>query len=99
MKFTQNVGLTHWTHAKPQEGIIRERSAFFFAPDHIQKLLKEWGPGRFEQENSAFLMTTANKARAWLKFREVKGLEALAELHPAVCQGTIPPDEGLIVVM
>jgi hypothetical protein len=99
MVFTHNVGLTHWTHTKPQEGIIAERSAFFFAPDHIQKLLKEWGPDRFEEETSAFLMTTANKMRAWLKFREVKGLEELAAIHPAVCQGTLPSDEGLIVVM
>jgi hypothetical protein len=99
MKFTHNVGLTHWTQMKPQEGIIAERSAFFFAPDHIQKLLKEWGAKRFEQETSAFMMTTANKARAWLKFREINGLEELAALHPAVCQGTLPSDEGLIVVM
>ena len=99
MKFTHNVGLTHWTHMKPQEGIIAERSAFFFAPDHIQKLLKEWEPNRFEQETSAFIMTTANKARAWLKFREVNGLKELAAFHPAVCQGTLPSDEGLIVVM
>ncbi len=99
MKFTHNVGLTHWTHAKPQEGIIKERSAFFFAPGHIQKLLKEWGPDRFELETSAFLMTTAKKTKAWLKFRQVNGLEELAAIHPAVCQGTIPSDEGLIVVI
>ena len=99
MKFTHNVGLTHWTNAKPQEGILKERSAFFFAPGHIQKLLKEWGPDRFEQETSAFLMTTAKKTKAWLKFRQVNGLEELAAIHPAVCQGTIPSDEGLIVVV
>jgi len=99
MKFTHNVGLTHWTQAKPQQGIIKERSAFFFAPGHIQKLLKEWGPNRFEQETSTFLMTTAKKARAWLKFRQINGLGELAAIHPAVCQGTIPSDEGLIVVL
>jgi hypothetical protein len=99
MKFTHNVGLTHWTSAKPQEGIIKERSAFFFAPGHIQKLVKEWGANRFEQETSAFLMTTAKKARAWLKFRQVNGLEELADIHPAVCQGTLPFDEGLVVVV
>ena len=97
MKFTHNVGLTHWLHAKANEGIIKERSAFFFAPDHIQKLLQEWGPTRFEQETSAFLMTTAKKARLWLNFRQVNSLEELAALHPAVCQGTIPPDEALVV--
>jgi hypothetical protein len=99
MKFTHNVGFTHWTNAKPQEGIIKDRSAFFFAPGHIRKLLKEWGAERFERETSTFLMTTASKARAWLKFRQVNGLEELAAIHPAVCQGTIPSDEALIVVL
>ena len=99
MKFTHNVGLTHWTHAKPQPGIIKERSAFFFAPGHIQKLLKEWGPNRFEEETSTFLKTTAKKTKSWLKFRQVNGLEELAAIHPAVCQGSLPSDEGLIVVM
>ena len=99
MKFTSNVGLTHWTNAKPQEEIIKERSAFFFAPGHIQKLIKEWGPDRFEQKTSAFLSTTAQRTRAWLKFREINGLAELAAIHPAVCQGAIPSDEGLIVVL
>ena len=99
MKFTYKVGITHWTNAKPQEGIIKERSSFFFAPGHIQKLLKEWGPDRFEQKTSAFLMTTAQKTRAWLKFREIDGLVELEAIHHAVCQGTIPSDEGLIVVL
>ena len=99
MKFTHNVGFTHWTSAKPQEGIIKERSAFFFAPDHIKNLMQEWGPNRFEQETSAFLMTTASKAKSWLKFKQVNGLEELAAIHPAVCQGTIPSDEALIVVL
>ena len=99
MKFTHNVGLTHWPQAKAHEGIIRERSAFFFAPDHIQKLLQEWGPNRFEQETAAFLMTTVKKTREWLKFRQVNSLEELAALHPAVCQGTLPADEALVVVL
>ncbi|MGB5369943.1 MAG: hypothetical protein WBN18_05890 [Flavobacteriaceae bacterium] len=32
-------------------------------------------------------------------FIGIDGLEALASIHPAVCQGAIPPDEGLIVVL
>ncbi len=99
MKFTINVGLTHWTNAKPQQGIIRERSAFFFAPSHIQKRLKDWGHDGFEQKTAAFLSTTAKKTRTWLKFRRINGLAELAAIHPDVCQGTIPPDEGLIVIL
>lgn len=99
MKFTINVGLTHWTNAKPQQGILRERSSFFFAPSHIQKRLKDWGTDGFEQKTTAFLTKTAAKTRTWLKFKQINGLDELEAIHPAVCQGAIQPDEGLIVVL
>lgn len=97
MKFTINVGLTHWTDALPQKGIIKERSEFFFAPGHIQKRMKEWGPAGFEAKTSSFMRETAAKTKEWLTFKEIDGLEELAKIHPAVCEGKIPPSEGLIV--
>jgi len=97
MKFTSNVGLTHWTNAKPQEGIISDRSQFFFAPGHIQKRMKEWGYDGFDQRTASFLMQTAAKTREWLKFKQLNGLSELARIHPNVCAGILPPVEGLIV--
>ena len=97
MKFTSNVGLTHWSNVKPQPGIITERSQFFFAPGHIQKRMKEWGADGFNQKTSAFIMQTAAKTKAWLNFKEIDGLTGLAAIHPKVCEGKIPANEGLIV--
>jgi hypothetical protein len=99
MKFTSNVGLTHWANTKPQEGIITDRSEFFFAPSHIQKRMKEWGSEGFDQRTSAFLADTAAKTKTWLKFKQLNGLTELAEIHPMVCIGALPPDEGLIVTV
>jgi len=97
MKFTSNVGLTHWTDTKPQEGIIAERSKFFFAPGHIQKRLKEWGPAGFDQRTASFMMETAAKTREWLTFKKIEGLSGLATIHTDVCEGKIPANQGLIV--
>jgi len=97
MKFTSNVGLTHWANAKPQEGIISERSKFFFAPSHIQKRIKDWGTDGFDQKTAAFLIETAAKTKNWLKFKQLNGLSDLAAIHPNVCAGVLPPDQGLIV--
>lgn len=99
MRFTSNVGLTHWTNASPTppKGIISERSKFFFAPAHIQKRLKEWGADKFDQRTSKFLKETAAKTRQWLSFKTVDGLEGLAAIHGEVCEGKNAPDEGLIV--
>ncbi len=101
MKFTSNVGLTHWDNAsaKPKEGIITDRSQFFFAPGHIQKRMKEWGPAIFDQKTTDFLKTTAAKTKQWLEFKKVEGLAGLMEVHPAVCSGKIPAKQGLIVEM
>lgn len=99
MKFTSNVGLTHWANTKPQEGFISDRSEFFFAPSHIQKRMKEWGPDGFDQKTTAFLNETAAKTKGWLKFKQLLGLNELAAIHPTVCAGTLPPDEGVIIIV
>lgn len=99
MKWNVNVGLTHWTDAKPQQGFIKDRSEFFFAPGHIQKRIKEWGADGFDKKSASFMMDTAAKTKKWLKFQKVAGLSELAELHPSVCEGKIAPEVGLIVEM
>lgn len=99
MKWCINVGFTHWDKAspKPKKGIITERSEFFFAPGHIQKRLKEWGPAVFDQKSAAFMMKAAAKTKEWLTFKKIDGLEEMAKIHQVVCEGKIPANEGLIV--
>ncbi|MEL6971709.1 MAG: DUF2855 family protein [Bacteroidota bacterium] len=99
MKWCVNVGVTHWDKAalKPKKGMITERSEFFFAPGHIQRRMKEWGPAGFDQNTSAFMLEAATKTQEWLTFRKVDGLVEMAKLHQAVCEGKIPANEGLIV--
>ncbi|MEM9846860.1 MAG: DUF2855 family protein [Bacteroidota bacterium] len=99
MKFTLNVGLTHWMNAsaKPLEGMITARSQFFFVPAQIQKRMKEWGIETYHHKTTTFLKATALKSKAWLNFRVLDSLEALAAVHPEVCEGKIPATEGIIV--
>lgn len=97
MKHCINVGLTHWDESRSEEGIIASRSEFFFAPTHIQKRMKDWGPVGFEQKTQTFMFGTTVKCRQWLKFKTVNGLSGLTEVYPDVCAGNIAADEGLIV--
>ena len=99
MKWCINVGLTHWDKASSQakEGIITERSGFFFAPGHIQRRTKEWGQAGFSERTASFMRDTAIKAKSWITYRSVDGLSELAKIHPTVCKGEIPANEGLIV--
>ncbi|MEM7105835.1 MAG: DUF2855 family protein [Bacteroidota bacterium] len=99
MKWCINVGITHWDKAsvKPKEGVITKRSEFFFAPGHIQRRMKEWGPAGFDQKTSAFIMETAIKTQEWLTYNKVDGLTEMAKIHQAVCEGKVPANEGYIV--
>ena len=99
MKWCVNVGLTHWDKASPQakEGIITERSGFFFAPGHIERRTKEWGSVGFAEKTAAFMKETAAKTNSWMTYRSIDGLTELAKIHQTVCQGKIPANEGLIV--
>ncbi|MEO1712968.1 MAG: DUF2855 family protein, partial [Bacteroidota bacterium] len=97
MKKTINVGITHFMNARPNPDIIADRVKMFFAPGHIAKRIQEWGPKEFDQKTMPFLMETAAKTRQWLTYRELNGLQGLAEVHPAVFAGHISPTEGLIV--
>ena len=99
MRKTVNVGLTHWQQASltPAQGIITERSEFFFAPSHIQMRIKEWGPEGFGQKTTEFLTYAATRSAEWLEIERVDGLGGLDAIFADVCEGKIGPRKGLIV--
>lgn len=99
MRYTSNVGLTHWDEPRQVEGIIQERSHQFFAPSHIQQRMKDWGPEEFGKRSISYVMNSSAKSRAWLKINELHGVNALAEVYQDVCDGKIAADQGLVVVM
>lgn len=99
MRFTSNVGLTHWDEPRQTKGIIAERSEQFFAPSYIQQLIKQWGPKEFNQRSIQYIMKCAAKTSTWLTIKELDGVEGLSEVYKDICDGKIAADEGLVVVM
>lgn len=99
MRYTSNVGLTHWHETRQLDGIITERSHQFFAPGHIQQRMKDWGPEEFGQRSTAYVMNSMAKSASWLKIKELGGVQGLSEVYSEVCDGKVAADEGLVVVM
>ena len=97
MRFTSNVGLTHYDENKMGKHFIRERSEMFFAPAHMQKRTKEWGPGEFEKRAYAFWHDAAVKSRSWLSYQHISGMNVLEAAYREVLAGKAQPDVGLIV--
>lgn len=99
MKFCSNVGFTHWEEGGMGPDFIQQRSEMFFAPSHIQKRLKDWGPEVFEQKTTAFMQSTIQRSASWLKLTQLNGLDGLAEIYQDVCEGKVNPEAGLIIEM
>jgi len=99
MRYTSNVGITHWDESRQVDGIIQQRSHQFFAPSHIQQRMKDWGPDEFGRRSISYVMNSSAKSRAWLKVKELDGVGGLANIYKDVCDGKIAADEGLIIVM
>lgn len=96
MKLCLRVGVTHRDAAG--HGPRLARSEFFFAPSHIEKRLKDWGPHGFFDRSAAFVKATSERSRDWLQVRELQGLEALQAIFSDIADGRIAADVGLVVV-
>jgi len=97
MKYTANVGVTHYDANVMGPDFIRERSGMFFAPAHIQKRSKEWGPGEFEERAIGFWYEAAKQSRAWLSIERHDGMPALSAVYESLLAGKISPDRGIVI--
>jgi hypothetical protein len=97
--FCLRVGFTHWDVVNNPSEQLSSRSASFFAPEHIQNRLKDWGSMLFEQKTSAFVQSTISRSSSWLKLTELEGLSGLSSVYQDVCEGKVNPESGLIINM
>ncbi|HDZ39005.1 MAG TPA: DUF2855 family protein [Marinobacter sp.] len=99
LNYSIRVGLTHWAESQGDAGLDETKSEFFFVPSYIQQRMKDWGPQGFSERSERFMHASAAWSRNWLKIRTVEGLSGLAEIYPAICQGKLAADEGVVVAI
>ncbi|MEM7582145.1 MAG: DUF2855 family protein [Acidobacteriota bacterium] len=97
LKYSCQVGLSHWSQAAPADALPGPEPQQFFAPTQAQKRSKEWGPEVFQQRLGA----------AWMKFRDIaeqhievitgQGSEAVARVYLETLQGKVDPRHGHIL--
>ena len=97
MKYTANVGITHYDDNEMPADFNRERSAMFFAPGHIQKRTAEWGPGEFEKKAGVFFHGAATKSRNWLTIQHETGAHAVGAAWQDVLAAKTPANKSWVV--
>lgn len=99
MRFTSHVGLTHYSETGMGDGYIRDRSEMFFAPGHIAKRNKDWGPGEFERRSGAFWKDAMHKSADWLTLSHADGSTAAQSAYREVLAGQTPADRAWTVTI
>jgi Protein of unknown function (DUF2855) len=97
MKYSGRVGLTHHSTTADEPELPGAKPSWFFAPDHIRKRAKEWGPGGFNERFGAAWSTFAPKLDQWVKVSESHGPAAVHRAYLDTLNGRVPPDQGLIL--
>ena len=96
------VGMTHWDNETTADDAMgqlmnRDRTEFFFAPDHIQKRISDWGTDGYNKKTTSFMDARAEQSKNWMNIKEVSGLNNFLDTYDEVIQGDINPNEGIIV--
>lgn len=97
MKYSGRVGLTHRSTEPNEPELPGAKPSWFFAPDHIRKRAKEWGPGGVEQRFGAAWSGLAPKLDGWLTVTESRGPDAVKKVYLDTLNGCVSPDGGQIL--
>lgn len=96
------VGSTHWQRSAslgPRVAEVRGEVTqdFFFGPEHIVRLVSEWGPHRFEQCLQEALARFAQRSAGWYHHERHAGAEGLLRAYTQLAAGALSPDRLCIV--
>ena len=97
VKYSCQVGLTHWEKIGDTADLPGARPTFFFAPGQIEKRTADWGPGAFQVRLAdawpAFLAGTSG----WLRVVHGRGAAVVERAYLDTLEGRVKPDEGLVL--
>ena len=95
LKRSISVGVTAWDRMKPDgEGLPGPEPQLFFAPEHIARRTKEWGPTELWGKISAQQDDFIEASDAWLNVRHGEGRDGILTAYLEVLDGKSEPADG-----
>jgi hypothetical protein len=91
------VGATHWEADRKQGALPGPKPQFFFAPAHIAKREKDWGPGQVMLRAFGASARIAQAISGQLDVQRVHGARAVGESFRALIDNQVPPSRGLML--
>jgi len=97
LQYSGRIGLTHQSKSGDEPDLPGASPSWFFAPDHMRRRAKQWGPGGIEQRFGIAWSTLAPKLERWISVIEGRGPAAVRQVYLDTLGGRVPPQQGHIV--
>jgi hypothetical protein len=97
VKYSCQVGLTHWERRGDLGDLPGAPPTFFFAPAQIEKRNQDWGPDAFQARLAEAWRAFLGGTEGWLRIVHGRGPEAVERAYRDTLEGRVKPDEGLIL--
>jgi len=93
------VGATHWEEDRNRGELPGAKPTFFFAPAHIGRRNKEWGPGVLIGKAMMAGAQITSSIQGQFAITRTDGPEAVARLFVDLVNNKVPPSRGLLLSM
>jgi Protein of unknown function (DUF2855) len=97
LRYSCQVGATHWEHVGATPDLRGPPPRLFFAPDQAQRRLADWGGAGFEERLGSAWQKFTSSTEAWLRFDVRRGPDAVAAAFDDVLEGRVPPDHAVVI--
>lgn len=97
VKYSCQVGLTHWEARGGGEELPGAKPELFFAPSQVDKRRQDWGAAGFQQRVGAAWQGFLSGTDGWLEMVHGRGVEAVERVYAETVDGRIPPVQGHIL--
>ncbi len=97
VKYSCQVGMTHWEERGGVDGLRGAKPEFFFAPSQVDKRRKDWGAAGFNQRSAEAWGTFLAETDGWLEIVHGRGPEAVQAVYLDTVEGRVVPSQGHIL--
>ncbi len=97
LRYSCQVGATHWEDLVPQPDLPGPAPELFFAPSQVEKRRSDWGPGGFEQRFAGAWSGYLGSVDTWLEITRGVGAESVTDTYVEVLEGRTKPQQGHVL--
>ena len=97
LRYSCQVGVTHWDQMAPSQELPGPAPILFFAPDQAARRAREWGAAELQARIAAAMRRFLASAAGWFRVVEGRGQAAVESAYRTMVEGRSDPAQGHVL--